>query len=82
MLKTIEATIDRDGTVRLDEAVVLDGPAKALVTILDPVASADDNEMTSALLSEPALAEGWLGPSEDAAWAHLDELPAIDEEDR
>lgn len=28
-------------------------------------------ELDGALLSEPALAEDWLRPEEDAAWEHL-----------
>lgn len=68
MLRTLEAIIDADGTVRLAEPVELIGPARALVTILDlPVV----DEVT--LLSEPALSD-WNRPEEDAAWAHL-QLP-------
>jgi hypothetical protein len=81
MLKTVETTIDRDGTVRLSEPVTLDGPARALVTIVEPMFGEDaDDHMVTALLSEKALAEGWSGPAEDTAWAHLDRWPALDEE--
>lgn len=40
MARTIEATIDEQGTVHLSEAVALPTPQRALVTILDeePVA--------------------------------------------
>jgi hypothetical protein len=80
MLMTVEATIDRDGTVRLAEPLMLVGPAKALVTVLDVAVGADSHVLEPALLSEAALADGWSGPAEDAAWAHLAELPAIEED--
>lgn len=35
MLRTVEATIDEQGTVLLQEAVALTGPHHALVTILE-----------------------------------------------
>ena len=64
MRRTLEATVDPDGTVRLVEPVELNGPARALVTILD----APVDEVT--LLSEAALSD-WNRPEEDEAWAHL-----------
>lgn len=69
MIRTVEATIDEQGNVRLLEPVQLPSVRRALVTILEdtPVASAND----SALLSEPALAEDWSRPEEDSAWSHL-----------
>ena len=66
-MRTIEATIDEHGAVRLREAVLLLRPRRALVTILDDEAVFNEN----ALLSEAALAEDWNRPEEDAAWAHL-----------
>lgn len=76
MLRTIEATIDEHGKVELNESVALDGSRRALVTILDePV-----GENETALLSEPALAEGWSGPEADEAWKHLADLPALEED--
>lgn len=68
MLRTIEATIDKNGKVKLKEHVKLRRKSKALLTILD-VAAVD--EVT--LLSEKAL-EDWNRPEEDKAWAHL-QLP-------
>ena len=65
MLRTVEATIDRNGKVKLKERVKLRRKSKALLTILD-VAAVD--EVT--LLSEKAL-EDWNRPEEDEAWAHL-----------
>lgn len=70
MLRTIEAVIEPDGRVRLLEAVDLSGARRALVTVLDESAEEADRDVT-ALLSEPALAEDWDRPEEDAAWAHL-----------
>jgi hypothetical protein len=69
-LCTIEAIIEPDGKVRLLEEVRLSGSHRALVTVLDkPVDEASD--ISTALLSEAALAEDWNRPEEDAAWAHL-----------
>ena len=69
MLRTIKAVIDSQGNVHLQEPVHLSGEHPALVTILD------DESLNSipetALLSEPALAEDWNRPEEDAAWSHL-----------
>ncbi|MBI5571665.1 MAG: hypothetical protein HY914_17115 [Desulfomonile tiedjei] len=69
MIKTVEATIDEHGNVRLLEPVQLSSVRRALVTILEdaPALSADE----TALLSEPALGEDWNRPEEDAAWSHL-----------
>ncbi|OGQ07254.1 MAG: hypothetical protein A3G32_04575 [Deltaproteobacteria bacterium RIFCSPLOWO2_12_FULL_40_28] len=67
MLKTLEATIERDGTVRLKEPMKPQKPCRALVTILDEYPQIS----TDALFSEKALAEGWLNPEEDKAWIHL-----------
>lgn len=67
VLRTIEATVGKDGTVRLHKKVKLPGPRRAIVTILDePTLVAE-----TALLSESALAEDWDRPEEDEAWAHL-----------
>jgi hypothetical protein len=67
MLKTVEATIDDQGVVRLSEPVKLNGSRRALVTILDEAVEPDD--VTA--LSEAALAEDWSRPEEDDAWSHL-----------
>jgi hypothetical protein len=69
MIRTIEATIDEHGNVKLAEPVQLSSTRRALVTILEdaPVAS----EQETALLSEPALAENWNRPEEEVAWLHL-----------
>lgn len=70
MMTSIEATIEKDGTIHLKEAVRLPHPCRAIVTIMDEPAVAE-----TALLSEPALAEDWNRPEEDAAWSHLQPKP-------
>ncbi len=68
MLRTIEATIDKDGKVRLQQKIQLPESRRALVTILDEPAYL---VAETALLSEAALAEDWNRPEEEKAWAHL-----------
>ena len=70
MLKTVEATIDEQGNVKLVKPIQLPKPARAFVTIFNE----DLNVPETALLSEAALPEHWLRPEEDAAWAHLQHL--------
>ncbi len=65
MLRTVEATVDVAGRVRLNEPLSLLRASKALVTILD-VAEVDE----ATLLSEAALSD-WNRPEEDEAWSHL-----------
>jgi hypothetical protein len=78
MLRTLEATIDKNGRVKLAESVKLGSKKRALVTILDEGWSDEEvpNEVT--LLSEAALAKDWSTPEEDEAWKHLAELPDLD----
>jgi len=68
MIQTVEAVVDADGRVRLLEAVILSGPRRALVTVLDESAAVPGE---AALLAEAALAVDWNRPEEDAAWSHL-----------
>jgi hypothetical protein len=69
MIQTIEAVIDEQGQIRLLTPIHLSVARRALVTILEekPVINIPE----TALLSEPALAEDWDRPEEDAAWSHL-----------
>jgi hypothetical protein len=69
MVRTLEAVIEEGGKVRLLEAIDIDVARRALVTVLDeePRPAIDE----CARLSEPALAEDWSRPEEDAAWSHL-----------
>jgi len=68
MLKTVEAVIEADGTVRLLEPIQSDHPRRALLTILDePV---EESPHALAVLSEAAFSE-WGNDEEDRAWSHL-----------
>ena len=65
MLQTIEVEIDAQGQVHpvgLNKPLP---PGRALLTLLTPSANEES------LLSESALAEDWLKPEEDVAWAYL-----------
>jgi hypothetical protein len=73
MIRTVEAVIDEQGNVKLLEPVQLSSARKALVTILEDAPAAVANE--TALLSDPALAEDWNRPEEEAAWSHLQREP-------
>ena len=65
---TVEALIDEKGNVKILQPVPLEGARRALVVILDePTLLVAE----TALLSEAALAEDWLRPEEDEAWAYL-----------
>ena len=65
---TIEAMIDKDGNVKILQPVPLQGARRALLVILDEPALV---VAETALLSEAALAEDWMRPEEDKAWAYL-----------
>lgn len=65
MLQTIEVEIDASGHIRPLESLPRLPAGRALLTLLTPVAD------ETALLAENALAEDWLKPEEDEAWAHL-----------
>ena len=70
MLKTVEATIDEQGNVKLVKPIQLPKSARAFVTIF----SEELHVPETALLSEAVLAQDWLRPEEDAAWDHLQHL--------
>ena len=66
MLRTVEAVVESDGSLRLLEDIELRAGERALVTLLG------ENDATeTALLSEPALAADWDREEEDEAWAYL-----------
>jgi hypothetical protein len=69
VITTVEATIDEQGRVRLIEPIQVSSPRRALVTVLDEEPKSAVSETT--ILSEPAFAEDWNRPEEDAAWSHL-----------
>jgi hypothetical protein len=77
MLRTIEATIDAKGNVKLREPITLRGKKRALVTILEDQAG-DEISNETALMAEFALSEDWLAAEEDKAWEHLKDLPDLD----
>ena len=66
MLRSVEATIEPDGEVRLRRPLRLQHTCRAIVTIID-----ESEIPETALLSEQALAEDWNRPEEDEAWSHL-----------
>ncbi len=68
MIQTVEAVIDANGQIRLLSPITVDAPRGALVTVLEEPAVVPGE---AALLAEAALAEDWLRPEEDAAWAYL-----------
>ena len=72
MSRKIEAIIDKDGHVRLLEAISLSSTRHALVTILDDEESYDSHDVT--LMSEAALAVDWNRPEEDEAWSHIQQV--------
>ncbi|HQY04729.1 MAG TPA: hypothetical protein PLQ52_01565 [Lacunisphaera sp.] len=65
MSQSVEAIIDEQGQVRLLRPMRFPSVRRAVVMILD------DDPLDSARVSEPALAEDWNRPEEDAAWSHL-----------
>ena len=69
MLKSVEATIEVDGEIRLRESVRLPHACRAIVTII-----AESDIPETALLSEAALGEDWNRPEEEEAWSHLQKV--------
>jgi hypothetical protein len=67
MIQTVEAVVDGWGRVRLLGPIQVEGPRRALVTVLDEPAEVPGD---AALLAEAALAD-WNRPEEDAAWSYL-----------
>lgn len=65
MLQTIEVRIDDKGHIFPLKPSAKLPAGRALLTLLEPI------NYESVLLSEQTLAEDWLKPEEDEAWAHL-----------
>ncbi|MEO8356999.1 MAG: hypothetical protein ABI621_13890 [Chloroflexota bacterium] len=65
---TVEAVIDAEGNVKILQPVALQGARRALLVVLDEPAL---TVAETALLSEAALAEDWMRPEQDEAWAYL-----------
>jgi hypothetical protein len=74
MIQTLEAIIDANGNVLLQENVKLNKTFRALVTILDEEPKSEILE--TAILSEISLAKDWNTSEENEAWQHLVELPS------
>jgi len=70
MLTAVEAIIEKNGKVRLQQPIHLSAPCRAIVTILD-----EKSQIISetALLSEAALSD-WNRPEEEEAWSHLQKV--------
>lgn len=68
MIQTVEAVVDEAGQVRLLGQVHIDGPRRALVTVLEEPAAIPGE---AALLAEAALAVDGSRPEEKVAWSHL-----------
>lgn len=66
LLKSIEATIDKNGQVQLHEPVRLSHTCRAIVTIIEVSRFSE-----TALLSQQVLAEDWERPEEEEAWSRL-----------
>lgn len=67
VLRSIEVTVEKDGTVRLPKRMRLPARRRAILTILDEPIPVPE----TALLSEAALAKDWNRPEEDEAWEYL-----------
>lgn len=65
MLQTIEVTIDNRGQVFPVEQATRIPAGRALLTLLPSISD------EPALLAEASLAQDWLTPEEDDAWAHM-----------
>ena len=69
MIQTLEAMIDKQGTIHLLQPIHVRAARRVLVTILDEQPAIPVAE--TALLSEAALAKDWNRLEEDEAWSHL-----------
>lgn len=67
MSRTVQAIVEKDGSLRLLENVELRAGDRVLVTL--HFGGPDRDE--TALLSETSLAADWERPEEDEAWSHL-----------
>lgn len=75
MLQTFEGIIDKDGNLRLLDAVRFPKSRRVLITILEEESVDDQTQL--AMMSEAALAREWAQPEEDDAWSHLAQLPSL-----
>ena len=68
MKQIAEAVIGENGQIHLIEPLHVTGPQRALVMVLDEPSAAWDETLAAV---EQSLAQDWLRPEEDKAWAHL-----------
>ncbi|MHB1514000.1 MAG: hypothetical protein ACYCTF_13730 [Acidiferrobacter sp.] len=68
MKQRAEAVIDEQGRIRLIEPLHATGPHRALVTVLEEPPTGGDGTLAAA---EQSLAQDWVRPEEDEAWAYL-----------
>lgn len=78
-LITVEATIDKDGRLQVDDEIDLKGK-RVLITVL-PANEYDlmTGSKYAALMSQGVLARDWDTPEEDEAWAHLQDLDTTED---
>ncbi len=78
-LITVEATIDKDGRLQVDDEIDLKGK-RILITVL-PANEYDlmTGGKYAALMSQEVLARDWDTPEEDEAWAHLQDLDTTED---
>ena len=67
MPRTVEAVVEKDGSLRLLEDVELHVGERLLVTLH----TGDATSHETALLSEEAFPADWEREEEDEAWSHL-----------
>lgn len=65
MVRTIEVEVDATGEIHIVEPACRLPQGRAQLTWESP------GSQEAISLSETSLAEDWLKPEEDAAWAHL-----------
>ena len=63
-----EAVVEPDGRIRLNTSIHLENGLKVLVAV---PRSEKDSALSGIALSEPSLADDWINPEEEEAWAHL-----------
>jgi len=63
-----EAVVEPDVRIRLSTSLHLQKGLKVLVAV---PRNEKDSALSGIALSEPSLADDWLNPEEEAAWAHL-----------
>ncbi len=68
MQNLYDAIVESNGRIRLSSSVHLEQGLKVLVAVPRP---GSDSAISRLSLSELSLADDWLNPEEEEAWAHL-----------